>query len=269
VFPLHAARGIWANGLLSKAAVAAEGLRLRRNTTHAVDTLLGFGGLIHFYLPKHSSVDVSTLPILHAQMGDAPSPPFPHAVLVVDTCTLNDVECVVCNFNIAVSRPAYEGVRGGNHARGTDPSLILSHWEGFCRSNPDDERRRCGEWNEPMRVPTLRGPQITARAARVGYNAPKQRTSGGREVRVPELLLRSPFRPRADHPRAAVHVFSQADLASLGHLGNSPDWLSVQLDDAFPWYGAGDRVPPQIRASINNYLERGGPLPDLDYDARR
>src|SRR5689334_20308951 len=147
VFPLHAARGVWANGLLSKATLQAQGLGLRRQTTHAVDIALGFGGMIHFYLPELPTVDVRTLPILRAQIGEAAAPPFPHVVLVISTKPLRDDDCTICNFNIAVSRPAYDGVRGGNHARGMAPENILAHWQGFRRDNPSAERRRLCEWN--------------------------------------------------------------------------------------------------------------------------
>jgi hypothetical protein len=144
VFPLHAAAGVVERGLRSKQALNADGVAMRRATTHAVDSALGFGDFIHFYLPEVQEP-------LKAQIGEKDSAPFPHAVVALDTRSLSDAECTVCNFNVAVSRPAYGTVRGGNHARGierdrVEPSVRETINAYFRKEQPlpgfDFDRRR-------------------------------------------------------------------------------------------------------------------------------
>ncbi len=78
VLPLPAWKGIAAAGALK--AEAAEAFQ--RPTTARVDAELGFGGFIHFYLPKHIH-NITDLPILQAQLQPADRTPFPHAVIEV------------------------------------------------------------------------------------------------------------------------------------------------------------------------------------------
>src|SRR5262245_22496013 len=139
VVPLHVLKLVGKEGALLSKARHQEGARVRRGTTAGVDEALGFSDYVHFYLPRRTAESFSGLPILETQIGKSVVPPFPHAVIVVDTQALSDEECTVCNFNIAVSRPAYGNVQGGNHARGTNPALILKHWQGFRASNPSPE----------------------------------------------------------------------------------------------------------------------------------
>ena len=68
VFPLHAAKTIWAGGLFSKRTLQQQGLGgMKRSTTFATDTLLGFDDFVHFYLPENQAQDCSLLPILKAR----------------------------------------------------------------------------------------------------------------------------------------------------------------------------------------------------------
>lgn len=226
VFPLTAARGIWRRGaLLGKQDLA--GIGQMRRTTRDVDIALGFAEFVHFYLPK-GHAKWTTLPILQAQLGPAKKPPVPHALLIIPTSSWDDVDCTICNWNIAVSRPKVEGMcRGGNWTRGTRPSRIVEVWDAFRRLEPALERAR-GFWCGP-RVPVIPGD-------RIGTNLPLLR-----KHRIPELLLRSPVRLPSG---AMIHVFSEADEKSLATLGPAPagvlrvPWLRPNRRSARPGAGA-------------------------------
>ena len=256
VLPLHALKLIASTGkLLSKADLRAARIGLRRSSTADVDEALGLSQFIHFYLPKDKQQRFDHLPILNTQLKKSAVPPFPHTVLVVLTSSLSDSLCGICNFNAAVSRPAYGTVKGGNHARGTAPENILRHWRGFRAESPDAERLRYSHWHEGIAVPLLLGHQITLAPAWVGYKA-----------KAAELLLRSPF----EIPRSArLFVFSDADLASVRLLDPGFE-VQVHRGKPFEWYGEQDRIQEGHRATIDAYFRADdGPLPDLDFDRLR
>ncbi len=256
VVPLHALKSIASNRRLhSKADLQANQVAMQRASTAEVDNALGFSQFIHFYLPKRQDIDFSELPILNTQLKESGTPPFPHAVFAVSTKDLTDSQCAICNFNAAISRPAYGTVKGGNHSRGMAPQAILKHWLGFKDDSPNPKRLRYSYWHEGIAVPLLVGDQITNNSSKIGF-----RTSNA------ELLLKSPF----EIPQSSrLYVFSDADLDSLSLLNHE---LPVQLHqgDQFAWYSSEDRVEPQVRAIINSYFrDKDGPLPSLNYDRRR
>ena len=256
VLPIHALKLIVSSGkLLSKADLRAARIDLRRSSTADVDEALGLSQFIHLYLPKDEQLRFDHLPILNTQLKKSAAPPFPHTVLVVPTSGLSDSQCGVCNFNAAVSRPAYGTVRGGNHARGTAPENILRNWRGFRADAPDAERLRYSHWYDGIAVPLLLGHEITLAPSRVGYKA-----------KAAELLLRSPF----EIPRSArLFVFSDADLASV-RLLNPRFEVQVHRDKQFEWYGEQDRIQDGHRATIDAYFRADdGLLPDLDFDRLR
>jgi hypothetical protein len=256
VLPLHALKLMVSWGrLLSKAGLRAARIGLRRNTTADVDEALGLSAFVHFYLPRVKHLRFDLLPILNTQLKASAIPPFPHTVLVIPTSRLSDTQCGICNFNAAVSRPAYGSVGGGNHARGTSPENILRHWRGFRADDPDSKRLRFSHWHEGIEVPLLLGHQITLAPSRVGY-----------KTKTAELLLQSPF----EIPRSAkLFVFSDADLASTRLLNLGFD-EQVQRSERFEWYCGQDRVEASLRTMINNYfLANDGPLPNLDFDRLR
>lgn len=258
VAPLHALKPIWKRkALISKAALAGE-IGMRRNTTACVDQMLGFGDFVHFYLPHGVTINFAQLPILLAQMGPSPVPAFPHCVLVVDTSELTDDDCVVCNYNIAVSRPAYPGVQGGNHTRGTNPDIILKHWRGFRESTPSTKAMRRSYWHDGLEVPVLTSKQITDCPSSVGF---------GVKNKVPELLLRTRYCIRAID---RLFVFSAADRATVQKLPDPPS-LEVAECKALTWYASGERVAAAVRAAVNSYFSNEPePFPShLDFDRVR
>jgi hypothetical protein len=185
----------------------------------------------------------ATRPPYCAVVGSAEEPPFPHAVLVLPTQQLSDDGCTICNFNIAFSKPdAGDGV-WGSQTPGASAASIVEHWEAVRRSNEADDYkgRRGSEWNDPMKVPTLVGDQITFRPKDVGCKATKHKTCKGDSVAVPELLLRSPLRPNVHGTCWTVYVFSNYDRQSLALLGDPPDWLKIQVSSAIPWYSKPQR----------------------------
>jgi hypothetical protein len=256
VLPLHALKLITAFGkLLSKADLEAGQIALRRKSTAVVDHALGLSHFIHFYLPKSTQLCFSHLPILDTQLKQSVVPPFPHAVIVIPTSSLSDSDCGICNYNAAVSRPAYGVVKGGNHARGTAPHLILRHWQGFRDGEPNREQLRFSHWHEGVAVPLLLGHQIALAPSKVGY-----------KTKAAELLLRSPF----GIPSAAkLFVFSDADLASVRLLDQGIT-MQGQRSDQFEWYRQTDRVEAGVRSGINKYFSNDhSPLPNFDFDQLR
>jgi hypothetical protein len=252
-FPLTAARSIWSSGALLGKDDLGPAARARR-TTGAVDRLLGFSKFVHLYLPPRGATP-ATLPILGAQLQPAQTAACPHALLVVPTTGLADEDCVICNWNIAVSRPGVPGgKKGGNWNRTTNPALIAEQWRVFRALGPDAKRAR-GFWGEPL-VPVLTGSQITANPRLVGRD-PK---------RPPELLLRSPTRIFAG---ATILAFSRADLASLQLLGPPPAGATLALAE-FPDYDPdGDPLGP-LRRHLDDFLAgRRDDAPSIDFDAVR
>ena len=256
VLPLHALKLIASSGrLLSKADLRAAKIDLRRSSTADVDEALGLSQFIHCYLPKDEQCRFDCLPILKTQLKESAVLPFPHIVLMIPTSGLSDSQCGICNFNAAVSRPAYGEVRGGNHVRGTAPENILKHWQGFRADAPGLERLRFSHWHEGIAVPLLLGYQIALAPSRVGY-----------KTKAAELLMRSPFTiPQS----AKVFVFSDADLASV-RLLNLDFEVELHRIEPFDWYYERDRVEAGLRATINNYFTaEDGQLPNLDFDQLR
>ena len=226
-FPLHAAPGLVRQGaLMGKGnAVAA------RPTTGAVDHALGFAAFVHLYLVRGGGW-VDRLPILGAQLGPSPDPPFPHAVLELPTATVEDHEAVVCNWNLAVSRPGVEGVaKGGNWTRGTRPGRIREVWEALRATSPSPEKAR-GFFNGSRVVPTLEGRQLAL------HHRLMRRAPGG----IPELLLTPPVPLRRF---ARVVAFSAPDADLLRRLG----WPLPVEEQSFPGYQA-DRVPSDVRRQL-------------------
>ncbi len=256
VLPLHALKLIASSGrLLSKADLRAAGTNLRRSSTADVDEALGLSRFIHFYLSTEKQLRFDRLPILDTQLKPSAVPPFPHTVLVIPTSRMSDSQCGICNFNAAVSRPAYGKVKGGNHARGMSPENIRRHWEGFRADAPDPKRLRFSHWHEGIAVPLLLGHQITLDPSRVGI-----------KTKAAELLLRSPFEIPGS---AKLFVFSDVDLASVRLLNLGFD-VQVDRSGRFDWYGGQDRVEPGHRTIINNYFRADdGQLPDLNFDRLR
>lgn len=136
VLPLHALKGVWSRQALLGKAQASQQSAVLRSTTREVDNELGFQDVVHFYL-MGSGVAWNQVPILEAQIGSNIAPPFPHVALEGETDFLHDDECVLCLWNIAVSRPQIPGVKGGNWTRGTRPSRIASVWRAFKEQTPD------------------------------------------------------------------------------------------------------------------------------------
>lgn len=256
VLPLHALKMIASSGrLLSKADLRAAGTNMRRSSTAEVDVALGLSHFIHFYLPKENQLRFDRLPILETQLKQSAVPPFPHTVLAIPTNRMSDSQCGICNFNAAVSRPAYGKVKGGNHARGMSPENIRRHWQGFRADAPGPERLRYSHWHEGIAVPLLLGHRITLNPSRVGY-----------KTTAAELLLRSPFEIPVS---AKLFVFSDADLASV-RLLNLGFEVQVHRGEQFNWYGEQDRIEAGHRAIINNYFRADeGQLPDLNFDRLR
>lgn len=250
VFPLMAARGIFAAGaLLSKARFGPDGLA--RQTTRDIDRALGFHDFVHLYLPRRGA-RFEDLPILRAQLASARRAAVPHAAVVMDTTALRDEDCTLCNWNIAVGRPGVEGVcKGGNWARGTRPSRVLEVWDAFRATKPSLERAR-GFWAGP-RVPIIPGTEVRE-------HWPLMKRHG-----IPELLLRS----RVELGVATrIHVFSDADAESL-HVLDPPPSVVVEKSpfDGYPTNG--DPLEVCTRRALDAFLAGRGPVPAIDFDGRR
>jgi hypothetical protein len=258
VLPLHALKSVVASGqLLSKNDREQAGLAIQRATTAAVDRVLGLAGFVHFYLPETQGISFNDLSILNAQLGRSIAPPFPHVVLVIPTNTLTDDVCTICNFNAAVSRPAYRGVRGGNHARGTAAEIILGHWQGFKQDDPGAERMRRSFWHDEIAVPLLSRNQITQHPSNVGYNAPHN---------TAELLLSSPF--VLETP--TFYCFSKWDRDSVAKIPANEFAIQSSDPNPFGWYAEQDRVTPAIRQQIYEYFdELNRQMPEFNFDMHR
>lgn len=246
-FPLHAARGLVRCGALLGKGGAVPG----RPTTGDVDRALGFPSSVHLYLVRDEGF-LERLPILGAQLGPSPDPPSPHAVLELPTADVEDDEAVVCNWNLAVSRPGVEGVaKGGNWTRGTNPSRIRGVWDALRATDPSPEKAR-GFFNGARAVPTLEGRQI-ARHRRLMRRAP-----GG----TPELLLAPPVPLTAF---ARVAAFSPQDADLLRRLS----WPIPVEERPFPGYQS-NRVDPAVRHRLEAlFAGRGSSTDAFAFDRVR
>jgi hypothetical protein len=208
---------------------------------------------VHFYLLRRDT-PWESIPILAAQLLGSRRPPFPHFVLERQTSDLVDEECVLCLWNIAVSRPKVLGrCRGGNWTRGTNSDSIMEVWHAFRASCPDTGRAR-GFWNDPILVPTLVGSQIAA-------NIPLLRLAASG---TPELLLQSPVQLAGGFKAWA---FSKEDQDALSSV--LPEQLNLEFAP-LPLYAAGSPVTAAWRERIEGYLAGRAPFPsDLDFDGRR
>lgn len=183
-------------------------------------------------------------------------PAFPHFVIVLDTTDLRDEECTICNFNIAVSRPAYPGVRGGNHDRRTAPTKISEHWRRFRDSNPSKNKLRSSYWHVGLDVPVLAGKQITENPAGVGC-----------KTNTPELLIRGQYTIPA---AVSFVVFSEFDLATARLIPGIANVKKTNAD-GLEWYAALDRVADEVRGVIKAYFkDADAQIPaNLDFDQIR
>lgn len=253
IFPLTAARCIWKDAALRGKDDLGASTPSRR-TTGKLDRLLGFSGFVHFYLPRKGTAP-EELPILSAQLKPSSVSPCPHAMVAIPTASLRDEDLTICNWNIAVSRPAVPGsFKGGNWTRGTDPEVILKAWQTFRASRPAPEKAR-GFWGE-HEVPTLVGPQIKANL-RLLRLAPRK---------MPELLLQSPACVLAG---ATITVFSRADIESLRRIGPPPNNAALQLRTFSGYDPNADCLGPR-RSNLDEYLAgRRETCPEIDFDAIR
>jgi len=251
VFPLHRARTLWRAGRLrGKRDLAAEGQP--RRTTSAVDRALGLENFVHLYLTA-AGARFEKLPILGAQLSCSSISAFPHAVLELATAKLEDSECRICNWNIAVSRPQVPGIcKGGNWTRGTNPSRIAQVWRGFKESSPSLKQAR-GFWKPGVLVPLLNGAEIRDNLSLLSL--PR---------RQPELLLESGVEISRF---SRVIVFSNADLDSLRLAGHIPGELRVELE-TFEGYGE-NSVEEELRVKINGILQERRADASLDFDKIR
>jgi hypothetical protein len=250
VLPLHALKGVLDSGaLLAKAGLQQNRQRV---TTRSVDQALGFGDMVHFYLPRHPA-DWGALPILAAQLRPSLIAPFPHVALSLTTSELTDEECTLCMWNIAISRPKVEGVcQGGNWARGTSAASIEAVWRHFARTKPPVETAR-GHWNPGFLVPTVKESQIGP-SLRLLRRAPRQ---------SPELLLRGPV---ALTRLRRLHVFSEEDAECVRVLTGGPE---VELNSV-SGYDSTCSETNAWRRQIKAYFSGGAPYPrDLDPDRIR
>jgi hypothetical protein len=211
---------------------------------------LGLSNFIHCYLVR-SSEALTELPILAAQLGPSEKTAVPHAVLEIDTEALQDNECRVCNWNLAVSRPGVEGVcKGGNWTRGTGLQSIAKVWRAFRESEPSIKRAR-GFWKEDALVPMLDGPEIVKRLDLLRM-APRGQ---------PELLLSSPF--PLGRVRSVI-VFDEGDRASLEAV--IPQFAQIPvLVRNFPGYtSVAGAVVGTVRFAVDEHL--AGRRARIDFD---
>ena len=233
VLPLHALKGI----ARERALLGKAGRVFSRPTTSTIDRSLGFGDVVHLYLAT-SAKSLTDLPILRAQLGPSSRPSFPHLALEMVTSGLDDDEVRVCNWNLAVSRPAVPGLcRGGNWTRGTDADRIAEVWSAFQDGHPDAKRAR-GFFNDDQLVPTLTGPQVRSNPALLH----------ARRGRTPELLLRPPVLLERF---SRLIAFSPADAELARTYG--ADSLPVSLE-TFPCYSTAS-VPAALRSQIVSFFD--------------
>jgi hypothetical protein len=244
VIPLHLIREVLNQGaLLSKKQREERGILVSRPTTAAVDILLGFADVIHWYIPNRNT-SITDLPILGAQLAAGPTEAFPHAVLRAPIATLTNSAHYVCRWNIAVSRPGVSSlnVKGGNWARGTRASRILEVWKGFRDEAPEPARAR-GRWIEGFEVPLLT-PEMLATHRRIPESCP--------ELLVPKCVTLEP-------PMSFV-AFSDRDKDFIEGMGALP----VPVERAvFDGYSASEATYASIRSYFN------GERSSLAFDAVR
>jgi hypothetical protein len=255
VLPLHALKNISdRQGLIGKTISVSQEPRPRRATTNKVDAALGFYDVVHFYLARQVT-GWDSFPILAAQLGPNLSPPFPHVALECGTEPLADDDCVICLWNVAVSRPTVPGVKGGNWARGTSPDRIASVWRAFRKEQPTVEGAR-GYWNDPFLVPTLKGKQIQERLD-LFTRAPRG---------IPELLLQSPVLVGGNY---TLWAFSSADLCVVETLETLPRGLQIRFSP-YSNYVSDAPQTAEWRKRIVKYFSDSEPFPiDLDFDRNR
>jgi hypothetical protein len=256
VLPLQALRGILEErALLAKKDLVRRVTAAVRATTSLTDAALGLSDYVHFYL-LGDGASWESVPILATQLLPGREAPFPHVALETPTSSLEDDDCTLCLWNIAVSRPGVPGVcQGGNWTRGTNPNRIAEVWRAFRNSTPTPERAR-GYWNDPIQVPTLRGSQIERGLCLLG------RAASG----MPELLLRAPVQVDG---RFTLWVFSDDDMASVTALQHALGGVQVR-HYAMRGYESTDLTTRTWRSRIDSYFTRRAPFPaTLDFDRRR
>jgi hypothetical protein len=226
-----------------------------RPTTRDVDRALGLPDFVHFYLARGADA-VTKLPILRAQLGPSDRSAVPHGLVEIATADLDDAECLVCNWNLAVSRPGVPGMcRGGNWTRGTDPDRIADVWRAFRKSSPSVDLAR-GLWKPGVLVPVLAGAEISHNL-RFLRRAP----SG-----LPELLLRPPV---PMHRVRRVLAFSERDRSLLSE---TPLAGLVPIEfRSFTGYSDGQGlVSEDIYGAIERaLLEEGADPCTVDFDGIR
>jgi len=248
IVPLHLLKGVFAYGAL----LAKSSARAGRPTTEQIDSALGFHGFVHFYMLSAAS-RIPEMPILRAQLSPSAAPPFPHAALELSTHQLMDEESLICNWNLAVSRPASPRFKGGNWTRGTKASRVVEGWSAFRSTNPTLLKAR-GFFSGDYLVPTLTGDQIA-------LNLRCLRSAPGR---IPELLLRSPVQVTRC---SRLLVFSRLDYETVSQLRD----LSLPLvEEDFPGYRP-ELVQRGLRSAIAAYYAASASTepPDFAFDAIR
>lgn len=226
-------------------------LSVARPTTERIDRALGFDRFVHLYLVQGEH-RIPDLPILGAQLKPSVKPSFPHVALELQTDALRDDECVICNWNLAVSRPGVPGVaKGGNWTRGTRPERILEVWDALREIDPSPQKAR-GFFGEG-RVPTLRGTQI-----RENLSLLRRAPCRG----MPELMLEGPV-PLSRFSR--LIVFSEEDRGQIEAAGLKA--LPI-LRAEFPGY-VGGAAPEDLRARIAGHFAGEGSIEGWDFDSIR
>lgn len=267
--PLHALKPLFACGrLLSKSDLGSDHVAHQRQSTGAIDRILGFSSFVHFYLPEKTELDFAPLPILQTQISESRVPAFPHAVLVFDTQRIQEEDCVICNFNIARSKPKVDDSRSYGSVLSSDtPDSVLEHWRAFRATVTDPHSLRRSAWESGLEVPVLTGSALLNRPNDIGYGSPKHADSQGTKVAVPELLLRSPVLISGD---VEVCVFSNWDHETVSLL-KIPRRVKTITATAYKWYTEQDRVAVAVREKINGYFcDSAACFPsDLDFDRPR
>jgi len=256
MLPLHALKGVLEErALLAKRDLIRRPTAAVRATTSLTDAALGLSDYVHFYLLGQGS-PWECVPILATQLLNGREAPFPHVALEMPTSSLEDADCTLCHWNIAVSRPGVPGAcQGGNWTRGTNPKRILEVWRAFRRAGPNEEKAR-GYWNDPIQVPTLRGSQIAQGLRRLG------RAASG----IPELLLHAPVRV---DDRFTLWAFSDDDMNAVATLQSAWHGIRVRrcVMDGYESQAADTQI---WRARIDSYFARRGEFPAaLDFDRKK
>lgn len=240
----------WRDVVASGSLLPKARLETARPTTEQIDRALGFDGFVHLYLAQGPH-RIPDLPILSAQLQPARKPPFPHVVLELHTAGVEDAECQICNWNLAVSRPGVPGVaKGGNWTRGTKPSRILEVWDALRATNPSPSKAK-GYFGD-ARIPTLQGEQIRENLALLN-KAPRK---------MPELLLSGAV-PLSRFAR--LIAFSATDRRQVAEAGL--EVLPIELNTV-EGYG-NDSVPRSLRRRIEAYFSGEDTPTGWDFDAVR